>query len=145
MWLIGGAVVVVIGLVYAVTRLVGMHPETTLRPTDAEPDLLVYRMMRFADELQMVDSTVRPFGSYRGIETWAAEDAFGNPCFLAFDRPRQLLLGAECTPPEGDLITDVGAWPLWDTDLGPDLPPGSVIRFHYSGDTVEVYHFPAAG
>jgi hypothetical protein len=143
-WLITAALVVILALVYGVTRAVEDHPEATLRPTENAADAGVYRMLIYAAELRIASSTLRSFGTYRGIETWAGEDAFGNPCFLAFDRSVDELLGAECTPPEGELITDVGVWPLWDRDFGADLPAGSVIRFVRQGDTVDVYHFTAA-
>jgi hypothetical protein len=143
-WLIAAAVVAILGLVYSGTRLVGDHPEATLRPTGSAPDTRVYGMLIYASELRIASSTLRSFGTYRGIETWVGEDAFGSPCLLAFDRSADELLGAECTPPGAELITDVGVWPLWDRDFGADLPDGSVIRFVHRGDTVDVYHFTAA-
>ncbi|WP_137844038.1 hypothetical protein [Microbacterium sp. 2FI] len=140
-WLIAAALVVILGLAYGGTRLVGDHPEATLRPTGAEPDTRVYRMLVYAPDLRIASSTLRSFGTYRDIDIWAADDAFGNPCLLALDRSVDGLLGAECTPPEGELTMDVGVWPLWERDFGADLPDGSVIRFVHRGDAVEVYHF----
>ena len=63
---------------------------------------------------------------------------------MLVDRPTRSVDGANCVPPWIDLFADVGAWPLLGNDYVEGLPDGSIIRFHYSGDTVDVFLYPAS-
>jgi len=140
-WLAAGAglaVVAVVAVAYGVAWLAGPHPDATLQPTNGEADLRVVGSMTWY--LREVDvSTLRPYESFRGIQPWSAADSDGNPCLVLIERSTNMLLGAECTPPEGDLLADAGAWPAVRYEFGEGLPDGSIIRFHLHDGAVDAF------
>lgn len=140
--LVAGAAVAVLVIAYAVVWVVVPHPDATLRPVDALPDSQVYRLLAFAEVLEMDASTLRAYETYRGVEPWSTEDAYGNPCLFVIEPSSDNLLEATCAPPGGELYADIGAWPYWGDDFGEGLPAGTVIRFHLNGDQVDAYVYP---
>lgn len=125
----GTAAAVVVGG-YAITWLVQPRPEATLRAADG-PASAVARL------LGVDASSLTSYESFRGVRPWSALDSFGNPCLFLIEH--STLLWEECVPREGELMADIGAWPALAPDFAAGLPDGSVIRFHYRGNTVDVF------
>ncbi|MET0843716.1 MAG: hypothetical protein ABWY23_07685 [Mycetocola sp.] len=143
-WLVAGALVAVLVVATTAASLLGPHPEATLRPIESEPDPLVLSLLIFRGA-DIDRSSIRRFESWRGFEPWFAVEKQGAQCFLIIERSRQMVDGAKCAPPGVDLFAEYGSWPFFGSDRIDDLPEGSLIRFHYRGDSVDVYVYPASG
>jgi hypothetical protein len=138
--IIVGAVAAVIAVGYAVDWLVGPHPDVTLRAVTDTASSSALAMIGFL-EAQPDASTIRGYGSYRGIEPWFFTNEEGYHCFMLVTGPASVD-GANCVPPGVELFADVTPWrQLVDEDTEP-LPAGSIIRFHYRDDRVDVYVYP---
>lgn len=136
-WLAAGAGAAVVAAVYGVTWLFGSHPDATMWRTSSEADDQVQTLI--FEEVGDIDmSTLESYDSFQGVEPWSAVDFEGNPCLILIERSTDTAL-AECTPSEGDLTADIGAWPVMDYDITEDLPDGSIIRFHHRGNSVDAY------
>jgi len=61
--LIGGPLVGILGLAWAVSGALAVHPETTSPPADAEPESIVYPVSQYAGNGTFDPSTVRGFES----------------------------------------------------------------------------------
>ncbi len=129
-------------LVYAVTWLLGPHPDATLRPTAGEADPALIMLMG-AIGLDADVSTLREYQSYREVEPWSVVAADGSLCLMAVAPSRTGIFTTQCVPPEAELYNDLVAWPIWDDDFTKGLPDGSVIRFHLHNNVVDVFLYPA--
>lgn len=89
--------------------------------------------------------TLAWYGAFHGVAVGSALDEFGNACLLLFEESNSRPLDIVCAPRSGELIADIGVWPLSDHDFHKDLPAGSVIRFRQQGATVEVFLFEGSG
>ncbi|GAA1986631.1 hypothetical protein [Microbacterium pumilum] len=140
---VAGALVVIVTLVYTMAWLVGPHPDATLQPIDdPADDAVVLSMLDFLGA-DADPSTVRGYQSYRGVEPWFLVDKQGFHCFMIIYRPSGVD-GANCVPPGVDLFADISVDGTSADDLSEGLPDGSVIRFRYRGDSVEVFLYPAS-
>ena len=140
---VAGAVMAVLALGYTVAWLVGPHPDATLHQIADEPTGAVLSMLAFLGG-DADPSTFRGYEPYRGVEPWFHVDRQGLHCFMIIERRPLGVDGANCVPPGVDLFADLVAWPELRDDSGEGLPDGSIIRFHYRGDSVDVYVYPAS-
>jgi hypothetical protein len=136
--------VVFFALAYTVVSLVGQpRPNAILHPVADEADDAVFKTLRYlgadADE-----STIRGYQPYGGVEPWFHVDRRGYQCLMIIKRSASGVDGVNCVPPGVDLFADTGAWPLWGQDLIGGLPDGSIVRFHYRGDSVDVFLYPTS-
>jgi len=130
---VAGALVAVVALGYTVAWLDQPDPDATLRPTAGGADELVLSMLeRLGAESD--PSSMRSYETYRGYEPWFFVGRPGFQCLMLIHVAARTVDGANCVPPGVDLFSDTG-------DI--DLPEGSVIRFHYHGDSVAVFLYPA--
>jgi hypothetical protein len=140
---VAGALVVLLAVAYTVTWLVGPHPDATLDATSEKADAVVFSLIDFlggdADR-----STIRGYQSYGRFQPWFLVDLQGMHCFMIVDRATFTVDGANCVPPGVDLFADIGAWPYFGDFLIEDVPDGSIVRFRYRGDSVQVYVYPAS-
>ncbi|HYH75989.1 MAG TPA: hypothetical protein VD841_00580 [Arthrobacter sp.] len=60
---------------------------------------------------------------------------------MLIERSGPTVDGANCVPPGVDLIADLGT--LSGDEVMKGLPDGSIVRFHYRGDAVDVFLYPA--
>lgn len=140
--LVAAGAVAAVSIVYGVISSFGPRPDATMHPIAAEPDSQVARHLAILFLQQPDPSSLRAYGAYRGIEIWSGLDAWGSPCLYGYERSIEAVVIAECTPREGELVGDIGDWPTpWEFE---GLAKGSVIRFHLSGDSVDVHVYPAA-
>jgi hypothetical protein len=137
-----GAVAGALAVGYAVDWFVGPHPDATLRPVTDTASSVALAMIGFL-EAQPDPSTIHGYDSFRGIEPWFFKNEQGFHCFMLITGPATVD-GANCVPPGVDLFADVmPGRQLVDEDTEP-LPAGSIIRFHYRDDRVDVYVYPAS-
>ncbi|WP_104162506.1 hypothetical protein [Cryobacterium sp. N22] len=141
--LLASVLVAFLALAYTVAGLVGPHPDATVHRIPDEPDGVVLSMLGFLGTEPELTS-IRGYEPYRGFEPWFAVDAQGFQCFMIIDRSSGTFDGANCVPPGVDLFADIGAWPLFGDDFMRGLPNGSIIRFHYRGDSVDVFLYPSS-
>lgn len=134
-----GALVIAGGIVATVILVSAPRPDATLHPTEAEADdLLRTLVVEEAPWLEIDTSTLRAYGSYRGLEIWSGVNAFDSPCLVAMHRANDTLSEWRCTPSPADLIMDVSS--TGDGFEGFDGVAGDgIIRFVFRGDTVEAY------
>jgi hypothetical protein len=134
-------------LAYTMASLVGQpRPDATLHPV-AEADNAVFKTLSFAGGRSNTDeSTIRGYQPYRGIQPVFHIDRRGYQCLILIYRSYPGADGENCVPLGVDLFsdTDTGAWRLRGDDLIEGLPEGSIIRFHYRGDSVDVFLYPAS-
>jgi hypothetical protein len=135
---------VAVGTVVATVMLVsGPPPDAILPPTGVAPDGDLITMMEaeglgldpsnppgFASEMVIDLSTLRGFGTYRGIELWSAVNAFQSPCLIAVHRESVDIVARECVPDGVDLFV---------TTMWHGLPAGERLRFFLRGDRVAAY------
>lgn len=140
---VAGALVAILALGYAVVWLVAPHPDATLRQTADEADGAVLSVLDFL-EADVDPSSIRGFQPYRGLEPWFAVDSQGFQCFMLIERRGPTVDGANCVPPGVDLFAEIGTLPQLGDDFPDGLPEGSLIRFHYRGDSVDVFIYPAS-
>jgi hypothetical protein len=138
-----GVLVAGVALADTVAGLVGPRPDATLRLAAYEADRGVLRSLTFLGA-DVDPSSIRGYQPYRGVEPWFSVDRQGLQCLMLIDRSAGSVDGANCVPPGVDLFADIGAWPLVGSDFIDDLPDGSIIRFHYRGDSVDVFRYPAS-
>jgi hypothetical protein len=131
---VAGALVAFFALAYTVAWLVGPHPDATLYPVADEADGVVLSLLEFLGA-DANPSSIRGYQPYRGVEPWFSEERQGFQCFMIVERSSRTVDGANCVPPGVDLFADIGA---------EGLPDGSIIRFHYRGDSVDVFLYPAS-
>jgi hypothetical protein len=135
-----GAVAAALAVGYAVDWFVGPHPDVTLRAVTDTANSSALAMIGFL-EAQPDASTIRGYDSYRGIEPWFFKNEQDFHCFMLVTGPTSVD-GANCVPPGVELFADITPWrQLVDEDTEP-LPAGSIIRFHYRDDRVDVYVYP---
>ena len=140
---VAGALVTVVALGYTVAWLDGPDPDATLRPTAGGADELVLSMLeRLGAESDT--SGMRGYQTYRGYEPWFFMERQGFQCLMLIHVESLTVDGANCVPPDVDLFADIGEWPYFGNDFFEDLPDGSVIRFHYRGDWVDVFLYRAS-
>jgi hypothetical protein len=152
-WAIG-ALVVVGGIMATVLVTGASRSDRALPPTESET---LHKTAAEADSelrglvdeemlpLEVDSSTLRAFGSYRGLEIWSAENSFGSPCLVALHQASDVLSEWRCAPPAADLIMDVSS--SGDGFEGFEgLTGDGIIRFLLRGDTVDadVYLMPEA-
>ncbi len=143
-WLAGGSVLVALAVVYAVSWVIGPHPEATLRVASDKADAQVLSLAAFARLAEIDESTLRGYEPHRGLEPWVAENRQGSRCMLIVERASDNLQDVNCAPPGEPVIAYVGAWPFWGDPFAEGLPDGSVFRFTLRGDVVDVDFYPAA-
>ena len=146
----------IVTLVYGVNWLMTPRPSATLEATAAAGAAAAGEAGRdrwvvvssedelFAD-LTVDRRTLTPFGTFRGVDVWAADDELGNACLILVEQTTQRALQGVCTPRSGELIADVGAWPRLDHDFADDLVPGTVLRFQHRGTTIDAFVIPPSG
>jgi hypothetical protein len=142
------AAMTIIALVYCVDWLMTPRSAASLQPTAppgeggaAGPDrwIVVSSEDDLFAELIIDQRTLTPYGSFHGVEVWAADDDLGTACLILIEETSQQTLQAVCTPRSGALIADVGAWPYFDDDFAEDLTAGTVLRFQHRGSTVDAF------
>lgn len=135
----GGALVVAGGIVATAFLMSAPRPAVTLHPTAAEADNQVRELVAMEVPVFEIDtSTLRAYGSYRGLEIWSGVNAFGSPCLVAVHRASGSLSDARCAPAPADLIMDVSS--SGDGFGGFEgLAGNGIIRFMLRGDTVDAY------
>jgi hypothetical protein len=140
---VAGALAVFLAGVFAVAWIVRPHPDATLRPVADEADGVVLSVLEFlgADADQ---SSFRGYQQYRGVEPWFSVDGQGLQCFMIINRSGPMVDGANCVPPGVDLFADIAGDFLSADDGMERLPNGSIVRFHYRGDSVDVFLYPAS-
>ncbi|MBG6182026.1 hypothetical protein [Arthrobacter sp. CAN_A1] len=140
-WLVA-ALGIIFGLAYTVEWL-RPDPDATLHQIAEEGDEVVISMLSVLDA-DVNPSSIRGYEPYEGLEPWFSMNRRGLHCFMIIDRSRRTVDGANCVPPGVDLSADIGAWPLSGGSDVAGPPDGSVIRFHYRGNSVDVFHYPAS-
>ncbi|WP_248761610.1 hypothetical protein [Pseudarthrobacter sp. SSS035] len=147
---IAGALAVFLAGVFTVAWIVRPHPDATLHPVADEADVVVLSMLEFLSTLEFPwgeaagQSSFRGYQQYRGVEPWFFVDGRGYRCFMLISRSGPFVDGANCVPPGVDLFADIGGDSLSADDGMEDLPNGSIVRFHYRGDSVDVFLYPAS-
>lgn len=147
---VAGALAVFLAGVFAVTWIATPHPDATLHPIADEADSDVRTMLEFLSTLEFPwgeaagQSNFRGYQQYRGFEPWFFVDGRGYRCFMLIDRSGPFVSGANCVPPGVDLFADEGGQTHSGDDAMMGLPKGSVVRFHYRGDSVDVFLYPAS-
>lgn len=141
-WLVAGALVAVLALANTAVALARPHPDATLKAIDKDPSRLVLSLLGFLGA-DVDPSSIRAFERYRGFEPWYSVEKQGQHCLMLVDPATQSVDGANCVPPGVDLFADIGEWRFLGSDYLDDLPPGSVIRFYYRGNSVDVFVYPA--
>lgn len=135
--LTAGAVAVIAGAVVATVLIVSpRHPDAVMRQTAAEPDGLVRGLV--AGEAAWVEidlSTLRAYGSFRGLEIWSGTDTFGSPCLISVNRANDTLSDMRCAPAPAELIMDISSTGDDYDGLGGE----GLIRFIHRGDSVAAY------
>ena len=140
---LAGALVALVALVYTVAGLIGPRPDVSLHPIPDEADAVVLSMLGFL-EADFDPTSLRGYQTYRGFQPWFYREIPGTNCLLLIDRSTGTVDGANCVPPGVDLFSDVGQWPLQGKDYTEGLPDGSIIRFHYGGNSVDVFVYPTS-
>lgn len=87
---------------------------------------------------------MRGYQTYRGYEPWFFVERQGWQCLMLVHVASRHVEGGNCVPPEVDLFADTDEWPFFGKDSVEDLPDGSIIRFHYRGDSVDVFRYPGS-
>lgn len=141
--LVSTALAVFVAAVITVAWIVRPHPDATLRPIADEADHAVLTMLSFLGS-DAPHSSFRGYQPYRGVEPWFSVDGQGLQCFMIINRSGPFVDGANCVPPGVDLFADVGGDTLSADDGMEGLPKGSIVRFHYRGDSVDVFLYPAS-
>ena len=137
---VAASLAAVLAVGYAVGWLVGPHPDATLRPEADEASRLALSMIGFLG-IRADTSSVRGYERYQGIEPWFFQDEQGFHCFMLVTSPG-FVDGANCVPPGVDLYADMVPWTELVDENSEPLPAGSIIRFHYLGDRVDVNVYP---
>lgn len=140
--LVAGALVALVALAYTVAWLVRPHPDATLRPIADGADDLVLLMTEIVGAQD--PSSMRGYQTYRGYEPWFFVERQGWQCLMLVHVASRHVEGGNCVPPEVDLFADTDEWPFFGKDSVEDLPDGSIIRFHYRGDSVDVFRYPGS-
>lgn len=140
---LAGALAAALVLGYTAVWALSPHPNATLRPTPDAANGPALDMIDFlggsADE-----ATILGYERYRGITPWFFVDGEqGLHCFMLVTRGPGVD-GANCVPPGVDLFADITPWPQFVDENSHTVPEGSVIRFRYLKDRVDVYVYPAA-
>ena len=147
---IAGALAVFIAGVLTVAWIVRPHPDAILHPVADKADVAVLTMLKFLSTLEFAwgeaagQSSFRGYQQYRGVEPWFFVDGRGYHCFMLITRSGPFVDGANCVPPGVDLFADISGDSLSADDGMEDLPNGSIVRFHYRGDSVDVFLYPAS-
>ncbi|HYH76477.1 MAG TPA: hypothetical protein VD841_03100 [Arthrobacter sp.] len=136
-------VAVFVAAVITVAWIVRPRPDATLRPIADEADSAVFTMLVFLGG-DADPSSFRGYQPYRGVEPWFSVDKQGLQCFMIIDRSGPFVEGANCVPPGVDLFADIGADFVSADDGNERLPNGSIVRFHYRGDSVDVFLYRAS-
>lgn len=141
---------VFVAAVITVAWIVRPRPDATLHQIADEADSAVLQMLGFLSTLEFPwgeaagQSSFRGYQQYRGFEPWFFVDGRGYRCFMLIDRSGPFVDGANCVPPGVDLFADVGGQTHSGDGAVMGLPKGSVVRFHYRGDSVDVFLYPAS-
>jgi hypothetical protein len=136
-------VAVFVASVITVAWIVRPRPDATLRPIADKADNAVLNMLVFLGA-DADPSSFRGYQPYLGVEPWFSVDRQGFQCFMIIDRSGPTVDGANCVPPGVDLFADTGADFVSAGDGMKGLPNGSIVRFHYRGDSVDVFLYPAS-
>jgi len=145
-----GALAVFLAGVFTVAWIVRPHPDATVHPIADKADVVVLTMLDFLSTLEFAwgeadgQSSFRGYQQYQGVEPWFFVDGRGYHCFMLISRSGPYVNGANCVPPGVDLFADIDASNLPTDDGMEDLPNGSIVRFHYRGDSVDVFLYPAS-
>ena len=146
---VAGALAVFLAGVFAVTWIATPHPAATLHPISDEADSDVRTMLEFLSTLEFAwgeaagQSSFRGYQQYRGVEPWFFVDGRGFQCFMLISRSGPTVDGANCVPPGVDLFADIDG-DFLSTDEGMTDVPNGIVRFHYRGDSVDVFLYPAS-
>lgn len=144
-----GALAVILAAVFTVTWILRPHPDATLRPVADEADSAVLTMLEFLSTLEFAwgeatgQSSFRGYQQYRGVEPWFFVDGRGYQCFMLISRSGPTVDGANCVPPGVDLFADIDG-DFLPADDGMTRLPNGMVRFHYRGDSVDVFLYPAS-
>ena len=134
------AIVAAIVLIYAITWLLGPHPDATQHRIAVE--------IEFADVLSIQgvshdNSTLRQYEPYRDIKLWSVIDDRGYFCLAAWEQGLSGRVGHQCAPPGTELFVDLEAGQGSDS-FAAWLPDDSFVRFQLRGAGVDVYLPPAS-
>ena len=127
----------------AVAWIIGPHPDATLRAIEDEPDGVVLSLLDFLGA-DPEPASIRGYEPYRGYQPWFSVEKGGRQCLMLVEPNGPAVDGANCVPPGVELFADSTAWRLLGDNLQNRLPHGSMVRFHYRGDSVDVYLYPSS-
>jgi hypothetical protein len=126
-----------------VAWIIGPHPDATLHAIEDEPDGVVLSLLDFLGA-DPDPASIRGYEPYRGYQPWFSVEKEGQQCLMLVEPNGPAVDGANCVPPGVELIADSTAWRLLGDNLQNRLPHGSMVRFHYRGDSVDVYLYSSS-
>ena len=134
--------IAVIMLVYAITWLLGPHPDATQHRIAVETEFGLADLLS-SHGVNADDSTLRQYEPYRDIKLWSVMDDRGYSCLAAWEQGLSGRFGHRCVPPGTELFVDLEAGRGSDS-FGEWLPDDSFVRFQLRGAGVDVYLPPAS-
>jgi len=133
--LIAGASIAVITLFFALTWLVGPHPDATQHPIPPEAEFPIAEPL-INQGVNPDMSTLHQYQSYRDVKLWSVTDERGYLCLAAWEQGLSGRFEYQCAPPGIEPLVELEAEP---EGFGGWLPEGSFIRFQLHGAEVDVY------
>lgn len=135
-WAASALVVVGSAIALSVILVTAPRADATLHLTTVAPDDLVRDLVASEESwVRIEDSTLRGYGSFRGLEIWSGTDAYGSPCLMSVNRANDTLSDLRCAPAPAELFIDIAS----RGDDYDGLPGEGLIRFIHRGDTVDAY------
>ncbi|WP_341994969.1 hypothetical protein MRBLWH7_002517 [Microbacterium sp. LWH7-1.2] len=142
-WLLTGAMGIVAAAVAATIWFLFPHPDATLRETEPDADSAIIDVLS-AQGRGPVASTLRQFETYHDVGVWSVENAAGRVCYVVWDVRGGGRFALTCGPQDRDVSLSLSVEPAGGDGFGEWLPEGSLVRFHFRGDTVDVFVRPPA-
>ena len=138
--LVAGAGIAVVTVFFALTWLLGPHPDATQHPIPAETEFPMEESLSNQGVNPDI-STIQQYQSYRGVKLWSVTNERGYLCLAAWEQGLSGLFVYQCAPPGIEPLVDLEAEP---DGFGDWLPEGSFVRFQLHGAGVDVYLPPAS-
>jgi hypothetical protein len=136
------AMIAGIMLVYAITRLLGPHPDATQHRIAVETEFGLADLLS-SQGVNADDSTLRQYEPYRDVQLWSVMDDRGYSCLAAWEQGLSGRFGHRCVAPGTEVFVDLEAVRGSDS-FGEWLPDDSFVRFQLRGAGVDVYLPPAS-
>ena len=135
--LVGGAGIAAVTVFFALTWLLGPHPDATQHPIPVETEFSVADPL-INEGVNPDISTLQQYQSYRDVKLWSVTDERGYLCLVAWEQGLSGLFEYQCAPPGIEPLVDLVAEPE-GSGFGDWLPEGSFVRFQLHGAGVDVY------